>query len=292
MSLMELAAFLPSRLAVEVEADCDRLTELRLRAGQPAQLVYAGTDRFVGEPLQPQLVRKIALSLMEHSYYAREEELAQGFFTMRNGFRVGVCGSFARREGGGGSMRAIGSLCIRIARAIPGCAEEVIRQISGGNQLVSTLILSRPGMGKTTILRDAARLLSQQGYMVGIADERHEIAACRDGVPTLDVGPRSDVVDGCPKAQAMEQLIRSMAPDVIVTDEIGNLQDSSSVREAARRGVAIVSSAHASNIEVFVASGLGRLVRDGLFPCVILLEGRPGQIGQIVNYGDGGAVCS
>ena len=292
MSLAELVAFFPPGLAGMIVEEQNRLTELRLRAGRPMQLVCAEEDRFVGDPIPPQQLRRIALALMEHSDYAREEELSQGFFTMRNGFRVGVCGSFSRRDGGAGSIRAIGSLCIRIARAVPGCAKEVLEAVCGDGVLRSALILSSPGLGKTTILRDAARLLSESGYTVGIADERHELAACRDGVPTLDVGPRTDVVDGCPKAQGMEQLIRSMAPDVIVTDEIGNALDATAVREAARRGVALLTSAHASGIETFAASGLGRLVRDGLFSRIVLLKGRPGQIERIVNWEEERGTCS
>ena len=161
-------------------------------------------------------------------------------------------------------MRAIGSACIRVAREVRGCAEEAVAQMLAADAR-GMLLLSRPGLGKTTMLRDAARLLSERGFSVGIADERHELAACMDGVPTLDVGARSDVADGCPKSLAMERLVRSMAPDVIVTDEIGNARDAQVLRETARRGVRLVASAHASGFGDLRGGMLGALAKEGVF---------------------------
>ena len=290
MPLAEIAAHLPKDLAEEALAHAAALTEIRIRAGRPCALAYGGADAFVGPPLTLSEVKRIALSMMEHSYYAREEELNQGYFTMRGGSRVGVCGSCIVKDGAC-FLQSIGSLCIRVAREIPGCGAEIAALLSQGGALKSALVLSKPGMGKTTLLRDAARILSEGGRRVGIADERHELAACRDGVPSVDVGPRTDVADGCPKALGMERLIRCMAPEVIVTDEIGNPRDAWAVREAARRGVALLASAHAGGFDALENGPLGALIRDGLFQTAVLLDGAPGQIAGIRHYERGGKGC-
>lgn len=288
MSVAEVARYFPEKTAAEILLDADALTEIRIRAERPVQLVCGARDRFCEERISARQMRKILLSMMDHSYYAREEELSHGFFTMHNGCRVGVCGSYVHSEGDGCAMRAMGSACIRIAREVPGCAEALIEVLMEEGSPRSALLISRPGMGKTTLLRDAARLLSARGLAVGIVDERHEIAACIDGVPTLDVGPRSDVADGCPRHLAMERLIRSMAPQVLITDEIGGDRDAESLCEASRRGVTVLATAHAGNFSDLSAGMLGRLSEQNVFQVAVLLDGRPGQIAGIRrNGGDG-----
>lgn len=286
MPLNELSVMLPESIARELTSCADTLTEIRIRAEKPVQLICMDSKRFIDDALSAQDLRQLALRMMNHSYYACEHELSQGFFTMTNGCRVGVGGSFTQVNGQT-TLRAIGSLCIRIARTVPDCAAPLVQKITSGSGLRSALVLSRPGMGKTTLLRDAARLLSEMGYSVGIADERCEIAASRNGVPTIDVGKCSDVIDGCPKALAMEYLIRSMAPQVIVTDEIGNRRDIGAIREAARKGVVLIASAHASSFEEFESGMLACLAKDNIFSLALLLDDRPGKIAAIRQYDQG-----
>lgn len=283
VGLKDIANHLPEEIAAALSKD---IFEIRLRSGRPAQMIGSCGERFVGRPVDAATLRRIALSMMEHSYYACEPELARGYFTMKNGCRVGVCGSFVQTEHGR-TLRAIGSLCIRMSREVHGCADEMVHEMANSEGVCSALILSRPGLGKTTMLRDAARQLSELGFPVGIADERHEIAASRDGVPTMDVGPRTDVVDGCDKEAAIEHLIRSMAPRILVTDEIGSACDERAIRRAVRMGVAVMASAHASSFEEFESSAMGALVLDGLFPLAVLLDGQPGKIAGIKRYGRG-----
>lgn len=280
MSLERLAGVLPEIAAREMLRRKETLSEIRIRSGNMLQLVSPEEDAFFGPAIDGRLFQKILMCLMEHSYYAREDELAQGFFTMRDGCRVGVSGSYVS-NGSGWEMRAIGSMCIRIAREVPGCGTELVARMSEGGKLRSALLVSRPGMGKTTMLRDAARLLSDGGVAVGIADERHEIAACRDGVPTLSVGIRTDVADGCPKCLTMEQLIRTMAPKVIVTDEIGGKRDAEAVREAMRRGVAVLASVHGESLAGASAGIAGKMMGEGLFSLAVLLDGKPGRIAEV-----------
>lgn len=285
MIQQELARYFSAPVCSHILRGDKPLTEIRLRVNRPVQLVYfAGGDCFLGEEMDARQIWTMALSMMEHSYCAREEELSKGYFTMTNGCRVGVGGSFSTPDGKKYQLKNITSLCIRIARDIIGCAEVVMKKVASA-QPSNTLILSAPGKGKTTLLRDMARIYSDMGYRVGIADERHEIAACANGSPSFDIGARSDVVDGCPKAMAIEMLIRSLSPQIIITDEIGNPGDCRAIWEAARKGVYIAASAHASSFEEFECSRTGVLVRDGLFRYVILIGEKPGQIQEIRQYG-------
>lgn len=284
LPLSALTAYMPEQLRTEILKEAETLIEIRIRAGKRVQLVGSNQNRFVGEALDADQVRKIALAMMDHSYYSREDELCQGFFTMSNGFRVGVCGRYIERTDGRCLLGSIASLCIRVAREIPGCAQKIVKTMIREGRPESGIILSRPGMGKTTFLRDSARILSGMGWMVGIADERHEIAACRNGIPTLDVGDRCDIVDGLNKALAIERLIRTMAPQVIITDEIGDERDVLFLQEAARKGIVVIASAHASSINAFEKTRAGKLLADRIFTWAAFLDGQPGNIAEIRCY--------
>ena len=283
-----LCALLPGEVAGAIRRRAADLREVRLRAERPIQLLDARGDCLVGEPISAAEIVRIAAALMDFSVYARESELRQGFFTMRDGCRAGVCGRVGIAPNGSiAAMTAIGSLCVRIARQLPGCArgllDEVVDRENG--RLRSLLLLSPPGMGKTTLLRDIARGLSAAGFCVGIVDERHELAACTDGMPTMDVGLRTDVMDGGPKAKTIPLMIRAMAPQVIVTDEIGGPGDAEVLMEAARCGIAVVASAHAANLaDAHARAGIGRLVDSALFEVVVTLGGRPGNIVDIRRW--------
>ena len=273
-------ALLPHALAPNGTIVGEGLSEIRLRAGRPVQLRGAGWEWISEGCLPPDALGAIVTALMDYSVYARECELAQGFFTMGDGCRVGVCG---RMIGAGrGAMASIGSICIRCAREMPGCADVLMPYIDAAQGLRSMLIASRPGMGKTTLLRDIARQLSGRGSCVALADERHELAACRDGAPTLDVGPRTDVMDGGERHASIAMLIRSMAPDVIVTDEIGGEGDAEALAEARRCGVCVIASAHAGSYHsIERRRDLQRAVAGGAFERIVLLGDSPGALSEI-----------
>ena len=290
-TMRRLSALLPEDAAQAMQARRDALTELRLRAGRPTQLVWPEGSALFGAPIDAGRLREIACAMMDYSVYAREAELAQGFFTMPDGCRVGVCGRLVSDDGRA-RMTDIASICVRVARPVPGCADALVGHMMSANGLRSALVLSPPGMGKTTMLRDAARQLSEAGYCVGIADERHEIAACHHGAPMLDVGPRTDVMDGGARPQAIRRLIRSMAPALIVADEIGGEADAEALSEAARCGVAVLASAHADSLDAALARPcLGNAIEGGAFRIVALLGGRPGGICELRSL-DGGRACS
>ena len=280
MPELEWTRFFPEAVADAIQKRAERLTEVRLRAGWETQLKTPEDETWVPPVLAPEEIRRIAIDMMENSYYACENQLANGYFTMRCGCRVGVAGAFSE-NGGQYALNAIGSMCIRIARERKGCAQELFEHVERENGISNALIISPPGLGKTTLLRDLARLISESGRIVGIADERGEIAAARVGVPKMDVGARTDVIDGCRKHIAMRNLIRSMAPEVILTDEIGDARDRIAVREAARRGVNVIATAHARDMDDLSRGSLRELLQDGLFEYVFVLSERPGNIGAI-----------
>ncbi len=280
-AMTRLAALLPRELLPETGALPDDLTELRIRPGRPVQAVSLSGETFWGAAATDALVREAARSLAGHSLYAREDELREGYFTMEGGCRVGVCGRMTQA-----GMTHIGSVCVRVAREIPGAADAVMSSLYEDGRPVSALVISPPGLGKTTLLRDIARQLSdgacgQAGVSVAIADERGELAGCLMGVPTMNIGLRTDVMDGCSKRQAMRLLLRAMSPKVIVTDEMGHAADAEAALAAMRSGVRVIASVHARD-EAEAAERLGRAL-SGRFDRQILLGDGIGQVKRIVG---------
>lgn len=255
MDWQETKAFFAPCFPEEVRAEMEllypgELREIRVRAGKP--VVFCTQTRQTAlcwTPL-PQEVETLAEALSEHSLYAREEETRQGYVTLRGGHRMGLCGRVHQyrlvRE-----LHGIGSVCIRIAASWPGCADALMPVAKREGAAASGLILGAPGSGKTTMLRDLARQLSsgRSARQVAVIDERGEMAACVDGIPQLDVGLWTDVLDGCSKDQAVPWLIRSMCPQVVVTDELSSPADVAAVRDALSCGVAVIASIHATSLQ-------------------------------------------
>lgn len=274
--LDRLADCIGGALGERLRSDDGTLAELRLRPDRPARLRRLDGGEEMCEPLSRERFTRALLRMMGDSLYACEEELKQGYFTMDGGIRVGVCGRLSRSSGCISSMANIGSVCIRIPREIR--SEEALRLWRGRPE--NLLILSPPGLGKTTMARQLARIASEDGFSVAIADERRELAACREGIPTFDVGERTDVMDGCPKAVAMEMMLRACAPELIVVDEIGGEDDAAAIRDCARCGVAVIATAHAARIED-VQARLEILFREKLFRRAALLGPQPGMLSSV-----------
>lgn len=247
------------------QVDWGQAREVRLRPGQTAAVtmkdgLWRGTYR-----LSPEDIMQAAQALSGHGFAARQEALCQGYLPLPGGHRLGVCG-----EMGAKGWRNVHSLCVRLAHEVKGAAAglaETMRQ-------ASLLIVGPPGSGKTTLLRDGARLLSESGVQVGIADERGEIAAWTEQGPQLDVGPNTDVITGMEKARALSLLIRTMAPQAVVTDEIGGPEDASALLNAARCGVKVLATAHGRGPEdARERPGLDALFRQGVFGKIAVLSG-------------------
>jgi len=218
-----------------------------------------------------------------NSLYALEKELKSGFITIKGGHRVGIVGKSVYQEGKLTTQSQISSLNFRICRYIGGISKMLMPYIivKEKDMLCSenVLIISPPGLGKTTILRDIARMLSCgcsklafKGCRVSIIDERSEIAACYDGVPQFDLGPRTDVLDGCDKKDGIIIAIRSMSPDVVIVDEIGTQDDADAIYEARKSGVKVIATAHAKDIkQACTRMILKELIAAEVFDLVITL---------------------
>ena len=293
------------------------LQEIKLRAGRPFLCQYQGrvhgfseegrlveTDKNVsgrwpdGETLaglrrvSTREVRETLEYAGNYSLYAYEEELRQGFLTIQGGHRIGLAGRAVLEEGKIRTLKQVSFLNIRLAHQVKGCAAKLLPCLYQGGRVQNTLIISPPGFGKTTLLRDMIRLISNgagghAGITVGVADERSELAACYQGVPQNDVGERTDVLDACPKAQGLFMLIRSMAPEVVAADEIGSDEDVLALRQAAYCGCSILATAHGASLEeIREKPSLETVFQEGLFERYVLLGQRnPGdrQVGQILE---------
>ena len=271
-------SWLPEEVRRRAHEERDRLTGIRLHAGGPAQLVYYDGDELLGNMGRSEFAQMVS-AMMGHSLYARQKELARGYFTLDDGSRAGVCGDFS--NGGPHMLTDIGSVNIRIAREVKGCADGLMDMVKSHR---GTAVISPPGMGKTTLIRDIARQLSEGGQCVCIIDERDEIAACRNGVPNFDLGPRTDVISGIVKHEAILMAIRSCAPDVLVADEVGSEEDAAAIADALRCGVKVVVSAHGDSLE---KSKLRPVVGDmlGNFDAAVLLGPETGAVRQIRIFG-------
>lgn len=259
------------------------LREIRIRADRPT--VFITGSRRVELPWQPGIHQLNALveALSGHSLYTRAEETGQGFMTLQGGHRMGLCGRVVHRKAGH-AITDVGSVCIRIAAQWPGCASPLLPLCTGGG-LHSLLLIGPPGSGKTTLLRDLARLLASGRHQVAIIDERGELAACAGSVPQLDVGPCCDVLEGLAKPLAVPWLIRSMAPDVIITDEIGGAEDATALMDAQSCGCAICASAHGTSLpEAASRPALAALMSRRAFAHYAVLSPEGG--GRVISLHD------
>lgn len=279
-ALEEIAGHLPQRAgrALLDVGKQSRVENVRLRAGGAITAEWHGGAEVLAERITLIELRGIVAGMLRFSPYAWEDELGQGYFTLPGGCRAGVAGRF-HAEGGRVRLAEIASLCIRVARDCPGCAAGIVRRLTADGYPRGGILLSPPGGGKTTMLRDAARELSLRGFTVGLADERDELAAVRKGVPGLDVGPRTDVVRGLSKAEAFSRLLRAMAPEVLAADEIGAPEDAGAIENAARAGVAVLATAHAGTLtEALARQSVAEVLNGGALAYAFLLGGAPGTV--------------
>ena len=251
----EAAMLLPASLRRQVlSLDAPILSkteEIRLRAGQTLALTVGEQERSLGgiEIKSGDLEQMLDL-ITGYSPYAAEETLRCGYVTAPGGFRVGVCGFAVMRGGEIRHMRAISSLSVRIPREKKGIAEKVMEELWSEGRMESTLVLAPPGVGKTTFLRDAVRLLSDRYRMrVALVDERGELAAVRVGTAQLDVGGQTTIMTGCPKVLAIPALLRAMNPQIIAVDEITVREDLKAISLAAGCGVRLLATIHAADVK-------------------------------------------
>lgn len=303
----ELLQLFPSKRRAfwrETVALYQDLQEIRIRLDRPVLLILGGREAFLDEGGEIQdkpdsaycvgreELEEILNCLCCYSLYAYEDEFKQGFLTVAGGHRVGIAGQVVQE--GDGSIRTIKNIScinIRIAHQIKGVADKVLPHLYEKGQLKNVLIISPPGCGKTTLLRDLIRQVSDgnrygMGRCVGVVDERSEIAGSCLGQPQNDVGMRTDVLDACPKTQGMMLLLRSMSPQVIAVDELGGEEDIRALRMAVYCGVGILATVHGEGL----ADMAGRfqwnhMVQEEMFDLFIILGKKNGKpiIREILN---------
>ena len=248
------------QLLVDADLDYDKLYEIRLRVGRPLFLTYDGGECFLRQKdTEPYLVTREDLKetleyVSGYSLYAYEDEIRQGFLSVQGGHRVGVTGKVILDGNRIRGMKYISCINVRLAHEIRGCAEKVMPYIQTKEQIMHTLIVSPPRCGKTTLLRDIIRQMSNgwgniSGVTVGVVDERSELAGCYQGIPQNDLGMRTDILDGCPKAEGMQMLIRSMSPVVVAVDELGKEEDFKAVESVIHCGCRLIATAHGDSME-------------------------------------------
>ncbi len=289
----------------QVQRNCgETLQEVRLRAGKPLAISIGGKKRFVsakGELLQTaqgalrvdwDMIVKSLEFMSRSSMYAFEQEIQNGYITVEGGHRIGMVGRAIQKNGQIAGLNHISGLNVRIAHEIRGCAEKLLPNLSDEDVLHHTLIISPPGGGKTTMLRDLIRLASDRLQLaVAVADERSEIGGCYRGIPQCDLGMQTDVLDGCPKAEGMLMLLRTMNPQVIAVDELGGRAELEAVVTILHAGVKLLCTVHSNDMEELRRRpGFDKILETGVFERIVVLSGRegPGTVEEIYRWEEDG----
>lgn len=291
MQLESVIKILPKQIRqylLNQKVELHNIQEMKLRAGKPliivnntGEVIVRKTPREIYMVTESDL-RETMNYISNYSLYAYEEEMKQGFITIEGGHRVGLCGKAIVENGQIKNLKYISSINIRICHEIAGCADKVIPYIINDNNLYHILIISPPRCGKTTLLRDIIRQISDgneyiHGCTVGVVDERSEIGGCYRGVPQNQLGIRTDILDACPKVEGMMMLIRSMGPEVIAVDEIGTPEDVHAVEYAMHCGCKMLATVHGKSLdEIKEKPVLGNLVKEHRFERYVVLGNKRG----------------
>ena len=259
-----------------------QIEEIRLRSNKPLALKIGQDTQITDYTVSQEEVLQAFEKVCESSIYSYRKQICDGYITIKGGNRVGIVGSAVVDNGQVINVNYVSSLNFRIASQRIGCSNPVIEDLidTYNNSIYNTLIVSPPGCGKTTLLRDIVRNISNgikvlgfKGKTVGVVDERGEISAMYKGIPQNDVGIRTDVIDNMPKPEAMRILVRSRAPDVIVCDEIGSVEDIKAIDYAMCSGVKGIFTAHGKDIdEVSRNPELSKLLNKKIFERIIILN--------------------
>ncbi len=291
----------------QVSVDFEKIQEIRLRVNAPLLMVCGGREHYVtakgsfgrkredGYQVTRQDLKETLEYISSYSLYAFEEELKQGFITIQGGHRIGVAGKTVTDARGIRGMKFISFMNVRLSHQVKGCADQVMPYLYENKRILHSLIVSPPRCGKTTLLRDIIRQVSdgagiRPGMTVGVVDERSEIGACFQGVPQNDLGIRTDVLDCCPKALGMMMLIRTMSPQVVAVDEIGSREELEAMEYVMNCGCTLVATVHGSSIEdIRQKPVLCKMVQERWFERYIVLGcgGRAGSVEHILDAGGG-----
>ncbi len=307
MQCEEILSIFPGILRetlAELRVNTRDLQEIRVRAGRPVTVLCGNREYVSGRVTDGAQVNEILAYLSSYSLYAYEDEIRQGFLSLPGGHRVGLSGRAVLECRKIKTITEISSLNIRFAHEIRGCADGLLPHLWENGRLLHTLIVSAPGRGKTTLLRDCIRQISNgnshnRGMTVGVVDERSEIAGSFRGVPGNDVGMRTDVLDGCPKAEGMMLLIRSMSPRVVAVDEIGSPDELAALMTAMHCGCVLLATVHGSSMEELRKKPvLKDMMELKMFERYVVLDcgKKPGCVKMLLDRdgreaGRGGMIC-
>ena len=305
MKMNALLTHLPSSIRAPIAyalSHYDRsVHELRFRVGYPPSITSFDRNLFISKSGDVHVIPRndfiigreelsaIFLSACQHSVYAYSKELKNGFITLAGGYRMGIAGRFVYDGGSIQTVSDISSLSIRIPDEKKGCAAPIIPFLFVEGSIRSCAVISPPGGGKTTLLRDTARSLSMRGKRVCVIDERHELAGCRDGIPSFELGPLTDVLDSCSKTDGLSCALRCLSPNVIIMDELGEEKESHMILQGINGGVATVFSLHAASLQQAVRRlALHVLLRNKALELIVLLSdaSSPGKIARIYDLTD------
>lgn len=285
-ALGEITSELPEKVKMMTDRiSGENLQEMRFRVELPAMLYYSDRKSYLGKTGECGLedafipsadeIAELVTNFCHHSVYAFSDNIKEGFITLPGGHRVGIGGRAVISGGELINLREFSSVNIRIAREFKESAKNIVHIIKEENRIYNTIIIAPPAAGKTTVLRDIARRLSQD-IKVTVIDERFEIAAQRMGVSQFDIGIQTDVLSGFSKSEGIKHALRSLSPDVIVCDEIGSNEDVLSVETILKGGCKIITSMHGYSVEEALKNKRELM---SLFEIAILLDkenGKPG----------------
>ena len=270
----------------ENEISFSKLQEVRLRIRKPLIVIADNIEFVLHKTMEKEDLMEILEYVSNYSLHAFENELKQGFITIEGGHRVGVTGQVLIENGEVKNIKHISSMNIRISHEILNCADVILPYITRNKQICNTLIISPPRCGKTTLLRDLVRQVSDgnrlvKGCTVGVVDERSELGGCYLGVPQNQLGIRTDVLDNCPKSKGMLMLIRSMSPQVIAVDELGSTEDIHALEYAMHCGCIMIATVHATSMDEIRSKPLfEQMVKEHRFERYVVL-GNKRRIGEI-----------